>query len=140
VLPGGEVSPNETWKRTSKLTMGPIGSYDNTYNYTFKGKEKDSKLDKIEVKTDLKYTPPNPDAQGGALPFKIKKADLSSKNATGTILVDADKGRVEKSEMTLELSGNLDIEISGQTASVSLTQNQTTKVETSDINPIAKKS
>ena len=91
------------------------------------------------MKTDMKFSAPDPNAEGGALPFKIKSGKLESRNASGTIWVDADKGRVEKSEMNLELSGSLSIQISGQITDVILTQTQSMKVEISDRNPLEKK-
>ncbi len=134
-IPNKEVKKGDKWDRTSKLDMGPIGKYDNTYHYTFEGPDKDKK-DKIKVETELKYTAPGDNTAGGGLPFKIKSATLASKNAGGTILFDADKGRVDESNMTVELNGDLNIEIGGQATAVHLDQKQTTKVTTSDTNPI----
>src|SRR5262249_51114933 len=129
--PGKDVKiGDKAWTKESKLDMGPIGTYDNTYEYSFAGKDdKNKNLDKITVKTNLKYIPPDDKAAGG-LPFKIKSADLKSSDATGTILFDAAKGRVESSEMSLKLKGNLSIEIGGQTTNVELTQDQKTTVKT----------
>jgi hypothetical protein len=134
-IPNKEVKKGDTWEKNSKLDMGPIGKYENTYHYTFDGPDKDKK-NKITVKTDLKYTAPNDNTASGGLPFKIKSADLKSENATGTILFDADKGRVDESSMSVTLTGKLSIEIGGQATAVDLNQTQTTKVTTSDSNPI----
>ena len=90
--------------------MGPIGKYDNTFTYTYDGKNTDGKddaekkWDKIKVTTKLTYTPPDDKAQTGGLPFKIKSADLTSKDATGTVYYDPDKGRVARSAMNLKLT------------------------------------
>jgi len=137
-LPGTEKAPKDSWSRNSTLDMGPIGKYDNNYKYTFDGKDpKDDKLQIIKVETTLKYK--EPDAQGGVggLPFRIKKATLDSKPSTGTIKYDAAKGRIVSSEVSLDLTGTLEIEIGGQTTKVDLEQKQTTKVENLDENPIA---
>jgi hypothetical protein len=137
-IPNKEVVKGDTWERKSELNMGPIGKYENTYKYTYEGKntdakdEKEKKLDKIKVETTLKYIAPGDQAAGGGLPFRIKGADLKSKEGTGTILFDAEKGRIEKSNMSLKLEGKLTIEIGGQTTEVDLSQTQTTNVETSD--------
>jgi hypothetical protein len=140
-IPNKEVKKDETWSKDSKLDMGPIGTYDNTYKYTFVGKDdKDSKLDKIKVETTLKYTPPTESGASNPLPFKIKSANLTSKNAGGTIWFNTDKGRIDHSDTSLTLQGELNIEIGGQTTKVDLTQEQTTKVTTSDKNPLEKKS
>jgi hypothetical protein len=141
VVPDKPVAKGDKWERKSTLDMGPIGKYENTYTFTYEGKdEKEKKLDKIKVDTKLTYKEPAADAQGaGGLPFKIKSAELKSKDATGTILFNNDKGRVEKSGMKLELSGNLSIEIGGSTTKVELSQTQETTVDTSDDNPVKAK-
>jgi Family of unknown function (DUF6263) len=143
-VPNKEVKKDESWTKDSKLDMGPIGVYDTTYKYTYVGKntegtsEQDKKLDKIKVESTLKYSPPDA-AANSPLPFKIKGAELTSKDAGGTILFNEEKGRIESSKMQLTLTGKLKIEIGGQTTDVDLTQTQTTEVKTSDKNPVEKK-
>ena len=112
---------------------------ENSYVYTYMGKD-DKKLDKINVETKLVYKEPAADGGVGALPFRIKKAKLESKPSTGTILFNSDLGRIEKSSMMLELDGDLDIEIGGQTTTVKLSQTQDTTVETSPKNYVTPKS
>src|SRR5262245_31308385 len=121
-IPTTEIKKGQEWKKDTKLDMGPIGSYENSFKYTYDGK--DGQLDKIKVETTLKYTPPKDSSS--SLPFKIKGADLKSTNANGTILFDNTKGRVEKSDMKLELKGKLQIEIGGNTTDVELSQTQST--------------
>jgi hypothetical protein len=137
-VPTTAVKKGGTWDRKSTLKMGPIGSYENTYKYTFEGQQPDTKLEKIKVETTVKYLPPSESATNeGGLPFKIKAADsdLKSTGSTGEILFDNTKGRVESSKMTLDLSGQLSIDISGQTTKVELKQHQETTVKTSDNDP-----
>jgi hypothetical protein len=137
-LPGADKAKGDKWDATSTLDMGPIGKYVNKFNYVYEGKnadakeDKDKKLDKISVTTELTYTPPDATVATGGLPFKIKSADLKSKDAKGDILVDLDKHRPVKTSMKLGLSGTLKIEIGGQTTDVTLDQTQETTVETSD--------
>jgi hypothetical protein len=138
-IPTTETAVGKTWDRQSKFDMGPIGKYDNTYKYTYEGKDKtNAKLDRIKIETTVKYTKPDDNAPTGGLPFKIKKADLNAKKADGSILFDNEKGRVENSEQNLDLSGKLDIEIGGQTTTVELNQTQKMTVKTSDSNPVKK--
>jgi hypothetical protein len=139
VVSNDPVEKGKTWKKETKLDMGPIGSYKNEYTYTYEGSEEKTKLDKIKVDTKLTYTPPEKTDGVGGLPFKIKSADLASKNANGTIWFNKDKGRVDKTSMSLDLAGKLEIEIGGQPTKVELTQNQTTEVTTSDTNPVEQK-
>jgi len=125
------------WKSTTELKMGPIGTYVNDYTYTYEGKdEKDKKLDKIKVTTTLKYSPPGDNAAGGGLPFKIKSAQLTSKNAEGFVYFNGEAGRIERSDMSVTLEGTLSIEIGGQTTEVKLNQKQESTVTTSDKSPV----
>jgi hypothetical protein len=131
---GKPVKKGDTWKRTSTLDMGPIGKYETTFTYKYEGKEKD--LDKISVETTLTYTTP---AEGaGGLPFKIKSADLKSKDGKGIVLFDNTKGRLASSEMELKLEGKLSIDIGGMTTEVELKQTQKTNVKTMDESPVKK--
>ncbi len=133
-LPNKEVAKGDKWDATSTLDMGPIGKYVNKFTYTYDGKntegkdDAEKKWDKIKVTTELTYTPPDEKAQAGGLPFKIKSADLTSKDANGTIYYDADKGRIPRSTMNLTLKGTLSIESGGQTTPVKLSQTQDTNV------------
>lgn len=133
-VPGKPVKKGDTWTKESKLNMGPIGSYDTKYKYTYEGK--DGKLDKIKVDTELKYSPPTESTALG-LPFKIKDANLKTTKATGTILFDNEKHRLDSSDMSLELSGKLTIDIGNMNTEVDLSQTQQTKVKTTDTNPAA---
>jgi hypothetical protein len=132
-IPSKAVKKGETWTSKSQLDMGPIGKYDSTYKYTYEGPE--GKLQKIKVDTTLAYQPPLASATTN-LPFKIKTADLKSNNASGTILFDNEKHRLDKSDQKMTLVGKLTIDIGGQTSDVDLTQEQTTSVKTFDTNPV----
>jgi len=136
VVTSDAVEKGKTWKKDTKLDMGPIGSYKNEYTYKYEGSDDKTKLDKIDVDTKLTYTPPEKTDGVGGLPFKIKSADLQSKNAKGTIWFNRDKGRVDKTKMSLDLEGNLQIEIGGQPTKVELSQTQKTEVTTDDKNPV----
>ncbi|MCS7015148.1 MAG: DUF6263 family protein [Gemmatales bacterium] len=135
-LPPTPVAVGGSWEREARLTLGPLGSYDAKYSYTYLGKEKkdSAELDKIEVKGSIKYKPPE-SAQAGGLPFKIEGGNLEAKEITGTIYFDSQKGRQASSDMTVRLSGKLTISVGDQKAEVELEQTQTTKVETSDTLP-----
>jgi hypothetical protein len=126
VVSNDAVDKGKTWDKTTTLDMGPIGKYVNKYTYTYDGTDESKKLDKIGVKTQLTYTPPEKTEGVGGLPFRIKSANLQSKNATGTIYFNRDKGRVEKTDMSLDLGGSLEIEIGGQPTKVELNQTHKT--------------
>jgi RNA polymerase sigma factor (sigma-70 family) len=126
------LAKGDTWRRQSELDMGPIGKYDTTYQYTYEGK--DGMLDKIKVESKLRYKAPGENAPGG-LPYKIKSADLKSKDGTGTLWFDDARGRLDHSEMTQKLDGTLGIEIGGMTTEVKLQQEIQTTIRVRDDNP-----
>jgi len=138
---GKKVKPGDKWSRTGKMTLGPIGSYEATYEYTYDGPEKrqlegkDATLQKIGMKTSLKYSPPDAKSAGSLTFFKINSGDLQTTEASGTIYFDAYAGRVASSEMSVVLKGKLNVSVSEQPADVELEQTQKTYTSTSDKNP-----
>ncbi len=135
-LPPTPKKVGESWEVTTTLPLGPLGTYTNKYKLTYKGPEKDkSDLDVITVETTLSYAPPAAtDTDTSSLPFKIKESKLVTKDSKepGKILFNRKLGRIESASFSLYLSGTLGIEIGGNSTTVNLTQNQTTKVETKD--------
>jgi hypothetical protein len=134
-VPPTPVKQGATWQKKIPMNMGPIGTYDTTYKFTYEGKE--GKLDKVKVEEGLTYAPPGPNVSG-TLPFKITKGTLTTKGATGKFLFDSEKKRMDSSELKLTLEGNLTIDIGGLTTDVALQQEQTTTVKTYDSNPMKK--
>lgn len=134
---GKKVKPGDTWERATTMKMGPIGSYQANYKYTYDGPEvKDGKtLQKISMKTTLNYTKPDAKEASG-LPFKITDGKLETREATGTIWFDNEAGRVADSTMDVKLKGTLKVTVSDQEADVELEQTQKTFTSTSDKNPL----
>lgn len=134
VIPKEPKKPTETWTKPVKLTLGPLGSYENTYTYTYAKQTGD--IADIDVKVALKYTPPAPDQGGETLPFKIKGGKIEQtpddKFNKGTVKFNTKAGRIESSTISVKMSGTLTLDIGGTTTEVSLTQEQTTDVKTSD--------
>ena len=133
VVPPAPKKQGESWTKVVKLTLGPLGSYENTYTYTL-GKQTGD-LAEIDVKVALKYTPPAAD-QGETLPFKIKGGKIEQtpddKTNKGKVTFNTKTGRIETSTMSVKMSGTLTLDIGGTSTEVSLTQDQTTEVKTSD--------
>jgi len=136
VPPKGEVPADKKWSREGKLDMGPIGTYDTTYNYNYKSQA--DGIAGIDVTTNLKYSAPKDGGMKTDLPFKIQKADLASKEGKGIVHFDLEKGRVKDSKMESKLEGKLTIEIGGMTTEVELTQTQTAELKSMDTDPTKK--
>jgi len=140
-IPGKEVTKGDKTREplVTKLNLGPIGSYETTFNYTYGGPTTDKKFEQINVATDIKYTPPDEKTPGAGLPFKIKEAKLDPSDATGQIVFDTGKGRIVSSKTGVKIKGKLKIDIGGQLTDVDVEQNQTTTITNSDDNPTQKR-
>lgn len=134
-IPKQVVRKGDTWKNSTEHKFGAIGTYNTESEYIYEGEENGK--DKIGVKSTLKYSAPD---AGDALPFKILKegSRLASTSGAGTVYFDRDKGRIESSNMKMELEGVLVIEVGGMKTTVNLTQSQHSKYTTSDSNSIEK--
>jgi len=131
---------NDTWTQRRTLKLGPVGTYVSDVTYTYKGSDAKAGKDAytIDVRTKLTYTAPSDDEQKkGGLPFRIKSAKLESEDqsSTGTITYNLGKGRIEKSDLNMKVSGPVTIEIGGTETVVTLTQTQRSTLETSDTPP-----
>ena len=140
----GDKKANDSWEKKTSLALGPIGSYDVTNKFTFKGKNADGAdaaekdLEKIDVTSTLTYKAPT-DQQEGLL-FRIKGGTLESVDPKpGLILYNAKTGRIIKSNLTVKMKGTLNVTVGGQDTNVDLTQEQTTEVATSDTSYTIKK-
>jgi hypothetical protein len=132
VVPGKPVRQGEKWKKKNVLNLGPIGTYETTFDFTYEGRNTD-KLDKIKIAAEMQYRAPK-DKKG--LPFTIKAATLTGKGGNGEALFNRVRGRVESSKLTMKLSGKLTIEVNDMETEVVLTQEQTSTTRTFDDNPL----
>jgi hypothetical protein len=134
VVPKNPVKVGDKWDRTVKLTLGPLGTYENKYTFTYKKQDGDKA--EIDVAVELKYSPPGPDQGGETLPFKIKGGKIEQvkddKSNKGTVIFNTKSGRIESSTIAVKMTGSLTLDIGGTTTEVSLTQDQTTEVQTQD--------
>lgn len=132
LAPDQPKAANESWEKKQTLSLGPIGSYEVTYKFTYKGKDPTQKeWDRIEVGTSLVYKAPTENTEG--LLFRIKAGNLTSENPEpGVILYNPKAGRIEKATIKLKIKGDLTVVIGGMETKVELSQEQTTTIDTSD--------
>jgi hypothetical protein len=141
VVPKEAKKVGEKWSRTVKLSLGPLGAYENIYNFTYAKQTGDNA--EIDIAVELKYTPPGPDQGGETLPFKIKGGKIEQmkdeKSNKGKALFNTKTGRIESSTIAVKMTGSLTLDIGGTQTDVTLTQDQTTEVKTFDKSPIPEK-
>ncbi len=133
-LPPAGAEKGKTWEKSNKLDLGPIGTYNTNFKFTYEGTNA-AKLDDIKIDTNMTYAPPTDKKTG--LPFTIKAANLKSTSGTGNAKFNREKGRFESSEVNTVLSGTLTIEVGNQETQINLTQDQKSTVKTLDQNPVA---
>jgi hypothetical protein len=133
--PRREVEKGDYWVKEDCTDLGPVGTTVASWQYVHMGKE--NKLIKLKAEAvKFEYEAP---AAGGALPFTVKASNLKTKNATGTILFDPEKGRLHSAEMVMDMEGDMTIEVGGQESKVELSQTQKTTYKVSDTNPLTGK-
>ena len=141
VVPKEPKKVGEKWSRTVKLSLGPLGTYNNTYNFTYAKQTGD--IAEIDVGVALEYKTPGPDQGGETLPFKIKAGKIQQTNDNlsnkGKVMFNTKTGRIESSEVSVKMTGTLTLDIGGTQTEVSLTQDQKTEVKTFDKSPIPEK-
>jgi hypothetical protein len=130
---------DKTWSTENTLKMGPLGTYTTKNTYTYKGtpKGKDNQYE-IGVEPKLTYKAPE-ETKDASLPFTIKSGNLDTKSASGTIYFDKKAGRVDNSNLKVELEGKLTVVISNTSTEVKMKQSQTVDVTTHDKNPWSEK-
>jgi hypothetical protein len=134
LTPPAEKAVNETWEKKANLPLGPIGSYDRTLKFTYKGKDATQKeLDRVEADVNLVYKAPTMDTDG--LLFRIKGGNLGidDKNKKpAEYLFDAKAGRLVSSKLNVVMTGKLNVSIGTTETEVELYQTQATSIESAE--------
>jgi hypothetical protein len=133
----------DKWEKKTNLNLGPIGSYELTYKFTYlePDKEGDKKdFDKIEVETVINYTAPKEGTDG--LLFRIKdgsKLTSDPAGSKGVVYYDPKNQRIAEATINIKLKGDLIVVIGGTDTKVELTQEQKTVIKTADTSFLAPK-
>ena len=139
LTPPAEKGVGEKWDKTTSLKLGPIGDYERKLSFEYKGKDPEQKdLERVEVKAALTYKPPTTEVDG--LLFRIKSGDLTTQNPkAGTYLFDAKTGFLKKADLSVTMTGTLNVAIGTTETTVTLNQTQSTTVMTQDKSFVAEK-
>jgi hypothetical protein len=132
VGPGKPVAVGETWTRTDKVGLGPLGNVETKSEFKLTGVKGDAAA--IDVKGDLTFKAG--DGGDAGLPFKVTKADLKADKFSGAHTFDLKAGRVSASKVEMAMSGTMTIEAAGQKIDARLSQKMSTVSTVTDKNPI----
>ncbi len=141
LLPEGPKKKGDKWERKTTLNLGPIGTYELLYKFTYvepdkEGPKKD--FDKIEVETVINYTAPKETTEG--LLFRIKDGSKLTSDPTGSkgvVYYDSKNQRIDEATINIKLKGDLIVVIGGTDTKVELTQEQKTTIKTQDTSFLA---
>lgn len=129
--PPVEKAVGESWEKKSTLPLGPIGSYERTLKFTFKGKDASQKeLDRVEADVNLVYKAPAAGADG--LLFRIKDGNLGvdpNAKTPAIYLYNSKEGRLASAEISVKMKGELTVSIGTTETKVELYQEQKTTIE-----------
>src|SRR5262249_29297829 len=118
--------PLKEWERKADLNLGPLGAFDTKKNYKLEGKETvDGKpVEKITFTAEAKYSGPAK-AEGSPFPFQVTKGELKAEDYKGTLRFDPAAGRLVSSDVSMRITGNVTISVSGSSLDTIVQQDQT---------------
>jgi hypothetical protein len=130
LFPDGPKKKGDKWEKKTNLNLGPIGSYELTYKFTYLEPDKKD-LDKIEVETAISYTAPKETDDG--LLFRIKDGSTLKSDPAGSkgvVYYDPKNQWIAEATINIKLKGDLTVVIGGTDTKVELTQEQKTVIKT----------
>ena len=128
-VPNKNVNKGETWTRESAVP-GPLGNFKSVSTYTYNGKGTGG--EEIAVMQSMEYTVPKGDFAGA---FKVVRGDLKAENAKGSIIFDAEKGKLVSATFSVLTRGNLTVDVAGQELPLEMSVDTSTTTRVHDTNP-----
>lgn len=131
-LPARPISTGDTWSQEATIPFGPLGSFKTSKDMTYKEKDKDGVL--ITYKSKMSYIPPKGEGAFAGL-LKIVKGNIKSENAKGSVLFNAEKGRLVRSTFSMLAKGTMTVEVMGNQLELDISADQTTTTRVLTKNP-----
>jgi hypothetical protein len=127
-VPGKNVKPGDGWQRELSLTLGPLGRVLVKHSFTFAGLEDHSgrKLAKVTYRPEIIYSPPGPEAANPQM--SVVRGTVGLKAGEGVLFFDPAAGRLWRSELKMQLQGELTVKLNGKETPLTFEQTQTVDV------------
>ncbi len=119
-LPDRPLAKDTRWTKPMAHNWGPLGSWSGQTLYAYTGQK--GTLHQFAYGHKMTYLPPK--GKGMGLPLQITGAAFQAHEAAGTLLFDADKGRVLAGEERFHVRGALTLAILGQNIAVEIEEEQ----------------
>lgn len=120
LTPAKAVKVGDTWKRDTKMSMGPIGDFKMASEYKYATAA--AAGDKVTWKATATYSAPK---AGGDGPFTVSKGNLKSDKFEGDFVFDSKAGRMKSSSTRAHFAGKLTFSVMGMEVEAELDQNLT---------------
>jgi hypothetical protein len=131
VAPGKPVAVGDTWTDSDKLSMGPLGDFG--LKQMFKLESVTDGVAKISSKVEMDF---KPGGGGGALPFKITKADLKADKFGGIYSFDIKSGRLKEAVVDGSIGGSMTASANGQDIEITMKIKTKGTTTVTDKNPV----
>lgn len=131
ITPAKAVKVGDSWKRDSKMAMGPIGDFKMAAEYKYAEAATGGGGDKVTWKATATYSAPK---AGGDGPFTVSKGNLKSEKFEGDFVFDSKAGRIKSAVTRAKFSGTLTFAIMGTEVDAELDQTLTVTTTVSDKN------
>jgi hypothetical protein len=118
-----------SWSYSAVWNVMHMGKFETAYTFTLNSSDKN----KVDIAAKLKYSAPT--LADPALPFAIKKGEMTSEKGSGTATLDTKAGRIAEASLQLHFKGTLTVDIAGMETEVELSQVRTMTVKSLDRDP-----
>jgi hypothetical protein len=129
--PGKAVEKGESWKKSQKAAMGPMGSLTINQSFKYEGSEKDG--EKISTTATIKFAPPQGKQPNS--PIQVTRGDIKGEEYKQDMYFDAKAGRLTRIDSKMKFSGNLTVSLGGMEASIELKGDATSTTKVTDKPP-----
>jgi hypothetical protein len=127
-----DAQPGEPWKRQMAHDWGPLGSWSGATTFSWaRGNGNDAASQRIDYQHEMTYRAPAAGDEGG-LPFEIKAANFTVREAAGVITYDRTKQRVSTVEEIFDVGGSVTVDLLGTALPVELTERQQITIRLSE--------
>jgi hypothetical protein len=125
LLPDKAVNKGDKWKKVNDVPMAALGKFSFNTEFTYEGKGEGGQL--ISTKGTFSFMAGKGDIGMG---IKLLKMELTKNQQTGTVLFDADKGRLVSRELKMPMAGTMTLDANGLQIDVQLdgTENRTIRL------------
>ncbi len=118
--PAPGLTPRTSWARPMVHNWGPLGGWVGQTLFVYSGRQ--GNLHQFSYGHRMNYVAPR--GGGAGLPFQVAGAAFQPQVADGTIVFDAERGRVQSGQERFRVVGRINIVILGQPAPVDIEEEQ----------------